>query len=124
MTAPQFRRAMNMAKEKGLVEQLLQHFILTDKAKREMKLRLSVGSKQAEERMEEEQHEHEASEEEAKKHSTPESTASKKATSATRASSSKKAAAGSRGGRGTATKRAPSTKSSGGRAKKARTSIA
>ena len=118
MGKPQFRRAMSQAKEKGLVEQLLQHFVLTDKAKKEIKLNLVVGSKKAEQSMAHDEGEQEEEEEEAaapqrKKSSTP-----RKRAAATKAAATR----GSGKGRGTrGTKRVASSKSSGRQAKKAKT---
>lgn len=130
----QFRRAMNTAKAMGLVEQLLQHFILTDKAKKEMKMKLPVGSKKAEEAVAEaeaEEEEEPAAEEKpaAKKAATPRKKAASTKTASTKrakaGSGSKKATGGGGKARSTAgTKRAASTKASGGRAKKAKTSTA
>ena len=112
LTTPVFRQAMSRAKEKGLIEQLLQHFILTDKAKKEMKLKLIVGSKKAEERMEPLEGEVEVEEEEEEPPAKP----------ATKKRAASKSSSTTRGK--AATKRAASTKSSGGRAKKAKTSTA
>ena len=131
MGTAQFRRAMSQAKALGLIEQLVQRFFLTDKAKKEMKMNLVVGSKQAEEAIEGAETETEE-EPAAKKASVPRKRAPSKAAGAKRGRSattrSRKATAGGGGGsraRSTTTKkRAASAKSSGERAKKAKTSTA